>query len=262
MQDFIRKAPRLPGFSLVEVALVLAVLGLVGGGLFHLLGQWKQSAQCRVTKQHEEKILWALGRFLKKNGYLPPPADPVDLVNWGKSRQWVYAPEECYGIIPFRTLGLSESVAKNGGGIFFTYVVHRLMLEKHGPLSTAATVYRLNTEALQKRGQDVQYKYDFKIVRHAQLEKRTQEEQSERPYVMALWGHLYTAEGSFSKGGRRRRAHKKMTPLLRRALRHDFWLVTGCAPSPKAWQETLRVETTEGLAYYAQGLPDSLKNVP
>ena len=58
-----------------------------------------------------------------QNGYLPLPADPhASPTRFGLSRGMITQPSDMRGLVPFKTLGLSEHFAKDGFGRYFTYM--------------------------------------------------------------------------------------------------------------------------------------------
>jgi type II secretory pathway pseudopilin PulG len=111
------------GFSLVEVALALACIGCLGSVLLPCIQQFQRNATLQRTLQREEQILYALAAFLHTPGRLPCPA-PTRGNRRGVERLRCQTPETFRGIVPFRTLGLSESTTRGADGGFFVYVVH------------------------------------------------------------------------------------------------------------------------------------------
>lgn len=102
----------------MELALVLAIVGVVAGLGLPLLTQHMMVERTRITRQNQERIFESLGAFLARKGYLPCPAEP------GKSPLGE-ASLTCRkpGIVPFRTLGIEERIAKDGFGRFMTYAI-------------------------------------------------------------------------------------------------------------------------------------------
>lgn len=111
------------GFSLLELAIVLVILGIIGGmGLPLLNAQMKRSALLK-TKENQEYVLHALAAFVEKNRRFPCPADP-EIVGegYGISRLTCTG-QKAEGILPFKTLGISERYARDGFKRLMTYVV-------------------------------------------------------------------------------------------------------------------------------------------
>src|SRR4051812_12076368 len=65
------------GFSLLELAIVLVILGIVGGLSLPLLkGRLNRDAIVK-TREHQEYALNAIAAFVEKNLRFPCPADPA-----------------------------------------------------------------------------------------------------------------------------------------------------------------------------------------
>jgi len=107
------------GFSLFELAIVLIVMGLVLGAAMPSLLRYRQQASLRETKERQELVAQAVASYLVMTGELPGPADPSKK---GES-ETVTEPNKAVGIVPYRTLGLTESQAKDGFGRYMTYAI-------------------------------------------------------------------------------------------------------------------------------------------
>jgi len=120
------------GFSLLETALALAVMGLVAAGLVALLQQFRNRQQVQLTRTNQERILHALGHYIARHGRLPCPADPGFALTGsmlsGEAMRGCHAsPKRIQGYVPFKTLGLPRKVALNGHGVPLTYVVNPVL---------------------------------------------------------------------------------------------------------------------------------------
>jgi len=109
-------ARKFHAFSLIETAIVLIIIGLVGGIALPTLKwavEWQKET---ITAHHQEKILYALASYAVQNKMLPYAASP----EMRSGRQ-----EEGHrrGIVPYADLGLPESVARDGYRHWFTYLV-------------------------------------------------------------------------------------------------------------------------------------------
>jgi prepilin-type N-terminal cleavage/methylation domain-containing protein len=107
---------RLYGFSLVEMAVVLVIIGLLMSGLMVPLSSQLEYQKIEITQQRLEDIKEALLGFGAAQGYLPcPTADD-------KTGQ--ADPSRCIeeGFLPWATLGLDEA-RKDGWGRYFRYRV-------------------------------------------------------------------------------------------------------------------------------------------
>lgn len=117
---------RMSAYSLMEVALVLLIIGTVGMGFLPLLGKVQGHQRHTTTLEHLRLLEAALETYaLTHNGAYPCPSFPH-----GASADFGLAPGVCpeegyafIGIVPFRTLGVSATIARDGYGQWFTYVL-------------------------------------------------------------------------------------------------------------------------------------------
>ena len=116
---------RLAGFSLVEMAIVILIAGIMMGAGLSLLAVKQAAAQADVTRKNQEIIKQALINYLGKNKRLPCPADTT-----GTELRPVTSPlpslPPCLnysGVVPYATLGLERSVALDGWENFIDYVI-------------------------------------------------------------------------------------------------------------------------------------------
>jgi prepilin-type N-terminal cleavage/methylation domain-containing protein len=121
------------GFSLVEIAIVLVVIGLIiSGGLLGLSPVLQSNKITQVNAQMD-KIEQALLVYVIQNGCLPCPAVPSDVTSTTlagqaeKTGSLAYtgcagvACQATYGIVPWASLGLSENDAVDPYGSFIDY---------------------------------------------------------------------------------------------------------------------------------------------
>lgn len=92
------------GFSLVELAIVLLIMGLVLGGLAMPMSVQRENARIRDNADQLDMISKALEGFAMANGYLPCPSTPAsagtaDVSGGGCSRQ--------HGFVPATSLNLT-----------------------------------------------------------------------------------------------------------------------------------------------------------
>ena len=113
------------GFSLIEVAIAMIVLGVLLGTVLPLFSSTHQLKRSQITLRRQDEIFHALGAFVLRQGRLPCPSDPQN--DFGKERPNCSQSSQYQGIVPFKTLGLSEATAQNGEGFLFTYVVEPLL---------------------------------------------------------------------------------------------------------------------------------------
>lgn len=106
------------GFSLVELALALVILGLLLGGLLLPLSTSMENTARRATRAQLDQLIDTLAGFAMSYGRLPcpdssRPADGIEdrLHDGCRARQ---------GVLPWRTLG---STGRDAWGRHFLYVV-------------------------------------------------------------------------------------------------------------------------------------------
>lgn len=130
-----REPSRAPGFTLVEIAVVIVVLSLllamIAGIGTAMLGQQRREA----TRQKLAGVETAIALFVSQNKRLPCPADgrlPSGDANAGLERpvggvacQVVSgtANSQTHGVVPWRTLGLAEPDVTDGWGNRLTFRV-------------------------------------------------------------------------------------------------------------------------------------------
>lgn len=125
------------GFTLLEVALALALLTFAISSALPLLQQSLQDSRIRRTEAHLQQAQTALATYLRTTGRIPCPAFPGTTngeplgaeVGSGGNGQAV--PSDCggqlEGLLPYRTLGLAQAVAKDGWGRWLNYRINGLL---------------------------------------------------------------------------------------------------------------------------------------
>ncbi|BAN34412.1 hypothetical protein SCD_n00565 [Sulfuricella denitrificans skB26] len=104
------------GFTLVEMAIVLVIVGLLLGGLLMPLSTQVEQRRIGETQKSLDEINQALLGFVIVNKYLPCPANPTlasGAAGAGQAR--AFAAGTCTGgnsgVLPWATLGVSETDA-------------------------------------------------------------------------------------------------------------------------------------------------------
>lgn len=118
----IQPARESSGFTLVEIAIVLVVVGLLLGGLLMPLTMQVDLRRVEETIKEIDEINEAIVGFSLANGRLPCPADPTiatGALNAGVELA-ACAGAAAVGVVPWTTLGVSETDA---WGRRFTYRV-------------------------------------------------------------------------------------------------------------------------------------------
>lgn len=121
---------RISGFSLIEIAIVLIIIGLISGMALPSLKAMLDWQKTAITAQNQEKILYALASYAIQNKSLPYAANPLN--SQEKPHEII---RRRRGIVPYAALGLPESTAKDGYHRWFTYVVddYYTVIPKTGP---------------------------------------------------------------------------------------------------------------------------------
>lgn len=112
------------GFTLVEMAIVIAIAGLILTFVVNSYGTQTQVRRETQTRDKMETIGRTLGNFLIAQGRTPCPADPAIAqtnATFGDQRAACATAALAEGLVPFRTLGLPVEMARDGWGRFITY---------------------------------------------------------------------------------------------------------------------------------------------
>ena len=119
-----------PGYTLVEIAIVLAIIGvLLAGGTRMLRSTWNQ-VRYQTTQDRLTGIGRALAEYAQKNYHLPCAADPAATgVNLGVGAATcpytgAFTVGETIGIIPYKDLGMRQEQVLDGYGNYITYVLN------------------------------------------------------------------------------------------------------------------------------------------
>lgn len=102
------------GFTLVEMAIVLLIVGLLLGGLLPTISSQMEQQQRNETRKQIDEIKGALIGFTIANGRLPCPADPVIATGQpgaGAERTPPCTNSNSTGVLPWATLGVNETDA-------------------------------------------------------------------------------------------------------------------------------------------------------
>jgi len=112
------------------MAIVLIIIGLISGITLPLMTLQNQRSNITRTREHQEYIMQALASFLLQNKRLPCPADPkADISQLGLETKHCIKAKLFQGIVPFRTLGISEKWVKDGFGHYITYAPEPLLIK-------------------------------------------------------------------------------------------------------------------------------------
>ncbi len=125
------------GFTLVEMAVVILIIGLITGSVFAIINPLNKNMREAETREKMEYIADTIANYAAKNNRIPcpAPADPSDNTGSVNQIQGIMymngssgvpncnGASERQGIVPFRTLGIHPDMAVDGWGNYFTYAV-------------------------------------------------------------------------------------------------------------------------------------------
>jgi prepilin-type N-terminal cleavage/methylation domain-containing protein len=102
------------GFTLIEMAIVLMIVGLLLGGMLVPLSAQMDQRNVSDTQKSLAEIKEAIIGYALANGRLPCPADPTiatGSANAGISRTTCTSTSSSTGVLPWATLGVNETDA-------------------------------------------------------------------------------------------------------------------------------------------------------
>ncbi len=110
---------RIPAFSLLEIALVLSILGVISAYAIPVLLQTRATARWRETDAKIESVIYALAAYAQTEQRLPNPTDPAATGDGAGDEQ----SGRTTGVLPYRTLGLQASDVKDGFHHWISYSI-------------------------------------------------------------------------------------------------------------------------------------------
>lgn len=100
---------RIAGFSLIEMAVVLAIVALLLGGMLPILSAQRESQHVNETRKQLNEIKDAINGYAMMNGNLPCPSTVAD----GEPDSTCTSPTS-NNFLPWKSLGVSEADAWGG----------------------------------------------------------------------------------------------------------------------------------------------------
>lgn len=146
------KQKALPGFSLLEMAIVITILSILISGLYALIPVQTEQQNTDVTNSNLQKIQSAIDAYVNLNGHLPCPAsltDPISTSTFGVSTGCSLSPPAGTidlgsgadsirkGALPTRSLNLPDSLMFDGWNHRFAYAVVKNLATTNTAFSTA-----------------------------------------------------------------------------------------------------------------------------
>lgn len=123
----VRKPPMMSGFTLVEMAMVVLIIGLVMMTVFPALTALRTATQRSVTENNMQAVMRAIAIYAQNHGCLPCPTLASTVGNnFGlvPTSNPTPACGKCTaqpeGIVPFVSLGIPQQFAKDGWGRWLT----------------------------------------------------------------------------------------------------------------------------------------------
>jgi len=136
------------GFTLIELSVVLAIVGLLVGGGLMASGPLFERAHIQQTQQAMDQIESAITLFAIRQERLPCSADGALVANqplYGREQPGA-KPGSCAvtdgrAVLPWVTLGLHDGLSSDGWGRRFSYVPAALLTGSDHPLRRQGTSY-------------------------------------------------------------------------------------------------------------------------
>lgn len=164
------------GFSLLELAIVMVILGLICGFSLPLLTVHMTRTAHAKTRLHQAYALNAIAVFVEKNNRFPCPAPPhMTGDTFGVALESCRM-DKARGILPFKTLGISEIYARDGFKRLMTYVVEPELTkqqikpqEEEGGFITVKNQEGLSVLGSQKRIERNQNYIALVLISHGEM---------------------------------------------------------------------------------------------
>ncbi|MCK5296465.1 MAG: hypothetical protein KAJ75_06220 [Alphaproteobacteria bacterium] len=132
------------GFSLIELAMVFIVVGMLAGGGLLSVNSLRKSNARKQTVINLNKINDALTLFVLHNKRLPCPSADTN----GIERTPVCSGSDAFGFVPWKTLGIARAKALDGWSRFISYASDSTLSDNISPLILECTNDNLQTNAI------------------------------------------------------------------------------------------------------------------
>jgi len=141
------------GFTLTELAVVVAIVGILIGASFMMFSPFILSARQTATRARMETIADSIAAYVKSHNRLPCPAIPDDTPTGsqppfgfqkgsgsdGQDVNISCVGTDVEGIVPFRTLDLTEKQGQDAWGGYITYRITPAFALSQDDYSVAST---------------------------------------------------------------------------------------------------------------------------
>lgn len=114
-----------PGFALLELAIALAVFGIMMSIGLSFLTLSMEKQRVKTTLDHQHNLIQSIANFVLHYDRLPCPADPTETESQLGLESFKNGTvcKRIKGLVPFRTLGLPKAMAKDGYQNWMTYAI-------------------------------------------------------------------------------------------------------------------------------------------
>ncbi|MDR1335001.1 MAG: type II secretion system GspH family protein, partial [Holosporaceae bacterium] len=119
------------GSLLLEIAVVLSIIGLVGGFLVTKIITAHRALRAQMTRNNMETVVVAVASFLANNNRLPMPAADATGLEVDASNDNL---SDYTGRVPYEVLGLTEKDVIDGMGRPLIYTVEPFLTQQFNAL--------------------------------------------------------------------------------------------------------------------------------